>query len=378
MTSAYFLVIACGLLALAYGWFTSRQVLTANAGTARMQEISGAVQVGAKAYLNRQYRTIAIVGVVVLDHARGHPRTAGRDRLPDRGGAVGGCRLCRHERLGARQCEDRASRAQQSQGRSGDRLQGRRGHRLAGGRARSARGRDLLFHPARDIAGRRSAPGARSDGGAELWRVADLDFRPSRRRHLHQGGRCRRRPRRQSRGGNPGGRPAQPGRHRRQCRRQCRRLRRDGRRPVRDLCRDDRRDDAAGRDLFCAAAARQDADAAAGDRRGVHRDFGDRHVLRPARRRQRHHEGALQGAARDRDPVDRSDRAADLLAPRLFGCAADDHRRLGDRVGIVALRDRRSGGHRLHRVDYRILHRRPITGRCAALRGARPPATAQM
>src|ERR1700731_3987956 len=66
MTSAYFLVIACGLLALAYGWFTSRQVLTANAGTARMQEISSAVQVGAQAYLNRQYRTIAIVGVVVL------------------------------------------------------------------------------------------------------------------------------------------------------------------------------------------------------------------------------------------------------------------------------------------------------------------------
>src|SRR5271165_7346770 len=66
MSSAYFLVIACGVLALAYGWFTSRQVLTANAGTARMQEISGAVQVGARAYLNRQYRTIAIVGVVVL------------------------------------------------------------------------------------------------------------------------------------------------------------------------------------------------------------------------------------------------------------------------------------------------------------------------
>src|SRR5438067_5394419 len=66
MTSAYFLVIACGVLALAYGWFTSRQVLTANAGTARMQEISSAVQIGARAYLNRQYRTIAIVGVVVL------------------------------------------------------------------------------------------------------------------------------------------------------------------------------------------------------------------------------------------------------------------------------------------------------------------------
>jgi len=66
MSAAYFLVIACGVLALVYGWFTSRQVLAANAGTARMQEISGAVQVGARAYLNRQYRTIAIVGVVVL------------------------------------------------------------------------------------------------------------------------------------------------------------------------------------------------------------------------------------------------------------------------------------------------------------------------
>ena len=160
------------------------------------------------------------------DHARDHPRAARRDRLPDRGGVVGSCRLCRYERLGARQCENRAGRAQRSQGRSSDRLQGWRGHRLAGGRARSARGRDLLFHPAGDIAGRRSAPGARSDGGAELWRIADLDFRASRRRHLHKGGRCRRRPRRQSRGGNPGGRSAQPGRHCRQCRRQCRRLRR--------------------------------------------------------------------------------------------------------------------------------------------------------
>jgi K(+)-stimulated pyrophosphate-energized sodium pump len=66
MSSAYLLVIACGALALAYGWFTSRQVLTANAGSARMQEISSAVQIGARAYLNRQYRTIAIVGIVVL------------------------------------------------------------------------------------------------------------------------------------------------------------------------------------------------------------------------------------------------------------------------------------------------------------------------
>ena len=66
IVSAYILVIACGVLALAYGLVTSRRVLAANAGNARMQEISGAVQVGASAYLNRQYRTIAIVGIIIL------------------------------------------------------------------------------------------------------------------------------------------------------------------------------------------------------------------------------------------------------------------------------------------------------------------------
>ena len=66
MSWAYILVIACGVLALAYGLITSRVVLAADAGNARMQEISSAVQLGANAYLNRQYRAIAIVGVVIL------------------------------------------------------------------------------------------------------------------------------------------------------------------------------------------------------------------------------------------------------------------------------------------------------------------------
>jgi K(+)-stimulated pyrophosphate-energized sodium pump len=65
MVSIYILVIVCGLLALAYGVYASRAVLSASAGTARMQEISSAVQEGAAAYLNRQYMTIGVVGIVV-------------------------------------------------------------------------------------------------------------------------------------------------------------------------------------------------------------------------------------------------------------------------------------------------------------------------
>ena len=58
--------IAAGFLAIIYGYFTGKQILSSSPGNTKMQEIASAIQIGAKAYLNRQYKTIAIVGVVVL------------------------------------------------------------------------------------------------------------------------------------------------------------------------------------------------------------------------------------------------------------------------------------------------------------------------
>ena len=66
MSNAIWLIIACGALSIVYGVWAIRSVMASDAGNQRMQEIAGAIQEGATAYLSRQYTTIGIAGVVIF------------------------------------------------------------------------------------------------------------------------------------------------------------------------------------------------------------------------------------------------------------------------------------------------------------------------
>src|SRR5690606_13069480 len=66
MDTILWFILGSGVLALMYGVMTVKSLMAAGTGTDKMQSIAKAVQEGASAYLNRQYRTISVVGVVLF------------------------------------------------------------------------------------------------------------------------------------------------------------------------------------------------------------------------------------------------------------------------------------------------------------------------
>src|SRR4029077_16576357 len=66
VNNAILLALVCGVIALAYGGYTASWILRQPDGNDRMREIAAAIQTGAKAYLNRQYATIGVVGAILF------------------------------------------------------------------------------------------------------------------------------------------------------------------------------------------------------------------------------------------------------------------------------------------------------------------------
>ena len=238
--------LACAAVAVLYGLYLTWWLLKQPAGNERMQEIARAIQEGAAAYLRKQYTTIAVVAIVPFFLLGFYDKLGWGAAF---GFLIGAVFSAAAGFIGM----NVAVRSNVAHGRG-----------CAGGlqpafkvafRAGSVTGLLVVglgllgvagyYWVLTDWIGNSARVGGRRPHRARVRRLAHLRLRPSRRRHLHEGRRRRRRPRRQDRGGHPRGRSAQPGRDRGQRRRQRRRLRGHGGRPLRDVRGDRGRGDAA-------------------------------------------------------------------------------------------------------------------------------------
>ena len=356
--------LVCAGAAVVYGLLITQRLLKKSPGNELMQEISGAVQEGAKAYLDPPVHDHRRGGCAAGDRALDPPGLQDRDRLRDRRHPLRLGRLHRDEPLGARQLARRRGGPRRRFAGARRRLQGRLGHRAARRRPGAARRRRLLRRPDRHRQHRQG--GRRRADRPRLRRLADLRLRPARRRHLHQGRRRRRRPGRQGRGGHPRGRSPQPGGDRRQRRRQRRRLRRHGRGPLRDLRGHLGRGDAARRAHLHRRRRRlrpRGGDLPAGDRR--RRDPRlDRRGARGADQFRPGRGGAVPRPDRLGHPLDRRLLPDHRLADERPGAARPQRRRQhGDHHRPLALRRDRRRRHRAAVRDHRVLHVDPASAR---------------